>query len=150
MANFLSPFLDDDQFNLISLLFLSIPLSFLLHQIPNKYYKIAYTIFFSATFHHIMFPFEKYFLWSQQQIVYLILIFGPRKYVGTMIIVESFIFVCGIQLRRMYIAYAVNGIDITGILMMQVFLYVGLGYNYQNGIKSENELTEDALKRRII
>lgn len=35
----------------------------------------------------------------------------------------------------MYIAYAVNGIDITGILMMQVFLYAGIGYNYQNGAK---------------
>jgi hypothetical protein len=30
----------------------------------------------------------------------------------------------------MYISYAVNGVDITGILMMQTFLYVGLGYNY--------------------
>lgn len=37
----------------------------------------------------------------------------------------------------MYISYGVNGVDITGILMMQTFLYVGLAYNYQNGLKPD-------------
>ena len=41
----------------------------------------------------------------------------------------------------MYIAYGVNGVDITGTLMMQVFLYVGLAYNYQNGGMDESKLS---------
>ena len=59
--------------------------------------------------------------------------FCPRKKVGLVILLESFIFLCGIQIRRMYISYANNGVDITAILMMQIFLYVGVGYNYQHG-----------------
>ena len=35
----------------------------------------------------------------------------------------------------MYISYGVNGVDITAILMMQIYLYVGIGYNYQHGLK---------------
>lgn len=50
----------------------------------------------------------------------------------------------------MYISYGVNGVDITGILMMQTFLYVGLAYNYQNGLKPDAELTEDAQKRKVM
>lgn len=38
----------------------------------------------------------------------------------------------------MYIAYAINGVDITAILMMQTFLYIGLAYNYENGGKNSN------------
>ena len=53
--------------------------------------------------------------------------------VGITVLIESFAFLTLVQLRRMYIAYAVNGVDITGILMMQMFLYIGLAFNYQNG-----------------
>ena len=53
--------------------------------------------------------------------------------VGIIILIESFAFLTLVQIRRMYIAYAVNGVDITGILMMQMFLYIGLAFNYQNG-----------------
>ena len=49
----------------------------------------------------------------------------------------------------MYVSYAVNGVDITGILMMQTFLYVGLAYNYQNGMRPDSELTEDANRRKV-
>lgn len=84
-----------------------------------------------------MFPTEKYFLWSQQIIVYLLLKFGPRKQIGFIVIAETMLNLAIIQIRRMYISYGVNGVDITGILMMQTFLYVGLAYNYQNGLKSD-------------
>lgn len=50
----------------------------------------------------------------------------------------------------MYISYAVNGVDITGILMMQTFLYVGLAYNYQNGLKSDDQLSQDAQRRKVV
>lgn len=49
----------------------------------------------------------------------------------------------------MYVSYAVNGVDITGILMMQTFLYVGLAYNYQHGLKPDTQLSEDANKRKV-
>lgn len=102
-----------------------------------KYLILAISIITSFIFQSIIFPTEKYILWVQQQIVYLLLRFGPRKNIGKIIILESFAYLVIIQIRRMWIAYAVNGVDITGILMMQIFLYVGLGYNYQNGIVPE-------------
>jgi len=33
----------------------------------------------------------------------------------------------------MYIAYGANDVDITAILMMQVFLYIGFAFNYEDG-----------------
>jgi hypothetical protein len=33
----------------------------------------------------------------------------------------------------MYIAYGKNDVDITAVLMMQVFLFIGFAYNYQDG-----------------
>ena len=33
----------------------------------------------------------------------------------------------------MYISYGLNDLDITAVMMMQVFLYVGFAYNYQDG-----------------
>lgn len=62
---------------------------------------------------------------------------------------ESFVFLAIVQFRRMYISYAVNGVDITGILMMQTFLYGGLAYNYENGLKSNDQLTDSAIKRKV-
>jgi lysophospholipid acyltransferase len=46
--------------------------------------------------------------------------------------------------------YGENGVDITGIFMMQLFNYIGLGYNYQNGGKSVDKLTADQLERRVV
>ncbi len=46
-----------------------------------------------------------------------------------------------VQLRRMYTAYGRNDIDITAVLMMQVFLYVGFAYNYQDGMDEKNNST---------
>jgi hypothetical protein len=55
-----------------------------------------------------------------------------------------------VQIRRIYIAYGVNGVDITGIFMMQLFVWVGMGYNYQNGAESPDKLTHDQKKRMIV
>jgi lysophospholipid acyltransferase len=38
----------------------------------------------------------------------------------------------------MYVAYGKNDVDITAVLMMQVFLYVGFAYNYQDGLNEKN------------
>jgi lysophospholipid acyltransferase len=54
-----------------------------------------------------------------------------------------------VQIRRIYIAYGQNGVDITGIFMMQLFVWVGMGYNYQNGGADLATLTHDQ-KRRMI
>lgn len=40
--------------------------------------------------------------------------------------------------------------DITAIFMMQLFNYVGMGYNYANGAVDLNKLTPDQIKRRIV
>lgn len=134
MHSLLASFLDEEQATLICLLLSSIPLSYSLSIIKNKYLKLAISIVCSVLFQCIIFPTEKYILWVQQQIVYVLLRFGPRKNIGKIILIESFLYLTAVQIRRMYVAYALNGIDITGILMMQIFLYVGLAYNYQNGI----------------
>lgn len=34
--------------------------------------------------------------------------------------------------------------------MMQLFNYIGLGYNYQNGAKSDDKLIPDQIKRRVV
>lgn len=115
----------------------SIPISLVLSHLKNKYAILGVSILFSAIFQSFMFPTEKYYLWVQQQLVYFFLKFGPRKSIGKIVLIESFIFLSIIQIRRMYVAYAINGVDITGILMMQTFLYVGLAYNYQNGLKKD-------------
>jgi hypothetical protein len=60
--------------------------------------------------------------------------FAPRKHVGHYVLVESFLALAAVQIRRIYISYAVNGVDITGIFMMQLFVWVGMAYNYQNGL----------------
>ena len=46
-----------------------------------------------------------------------------------------------VQIRRIYISYGVNGVDITGIFMMQLFNWVGMAYNYQNALKDPSKLT---------
>ncbi len=38
----------------------------------------------------------------------------------------------------MIIAYGKNDVDITAVLMMQVFLYVGFAYNYQDGLNERS------------
>lgn len=50
----------------------------------------------------------------------------------------------------MYISYGINGVDITSILMMQTFLYVGLAYNYQNGLKPDDLLSDGTIKRKVV
>lgn len=55
-----------------------------------------------------------------------------------------------VQVRRMWISFGDNGVDITGILMMQYFLYVSLGWNYRNGGKAMEELSEDEKRRCIL
>jgi len=87
----------------------------------------------TLAFQKFLFPTECYFLWIQQQLIFALVLFAPRKYVGHYILVESFLALAFVQIRRIYIAYGVNGVDITGIFMMQLFVWVGMGYNYQNG-----------------
>ena len=87
----------------------------------------------TLAFQTFLFPTECYFLWVQQQIVYALILFAPRKHVGHYILIESFLVLSAVQLRRIYINYGVNGVDITGLFMMQLFVWVGMGYNYQNG-----------------
>jgi hypothetical protein len=64
--------------------------------------------------------------------------FVNRKNVGKVVLVETFVWLLAVQLRRMYIAYGKNDVDITAVLMMQVFLYVGFAYNYQDGDDKNN------------
>lgn len=87
MYSLLRNFLDEDQATLIILMLTSIPLSFVLSLLKNKYLILSISIAFSAVFQCIMFPTEKYFLWVQQLIVYLLLRFGLRRIIGFIVIV---------------------------------------------------------------
>jgi hypothetical protein len=141
MYSLLLNFLDEDQVNLIICMLLSIPLSFLLCLIKQKYLFLALSMSITLAFQSLLFPAEKYFLWTQQQIVFLLMVFAPRKWIGHIVLVESFIALAAVQIRRIYLFYAVNGVDITGIFMMQLFLWVGMAYNYQNGLKDKSNLS---------
>jgi hypothetical protein len=103
---------------------------------------LALSISVTLAFQSFLFPTEKYFLWGQQQVVFVLLRLVPRRVVGHVVIIESFMALSFIQIRRMYLTYAVNGFDITAIFMMQTFVWVGLAYNYQNGTKPSEKLTE--------
>lgn len=133
MLSLLRQVLDEEQANLIFCMLISIPISFLLKLINQKYLFLALSMTVTLAFQTFLFPTECYFLWIQQQIVYALVLFAPRKIVGHCILIESFIALAFVQIRRIYIAYGVNGVDITGIFMMQLFVWVGMGYNYQNG-----------------
>ena len=56
-----------------------------------------------------------------------------------MVLVETFAALTMIQMYRMYVSYGIESIDITAIFMMQVFLYVGFAFNYQDGENKNGE-----------
>lgn len=122
-----------DQADLILIMLLSIPLSYLLSLVYNRYIFLALTMALTIGIQSILFPNERWILWGQQQLVYLLVVFSPRKYVGRIVIIECFIALSMLHVWRLYTAYGENLFDITGIFMMQLFNYIGLGYNYQNG-----------------
>ena len=137
MLSLLYQYLNESQANLIFCLVIAVPLSYLMSILRNKYLNLALSITVAYTIQNFIFPQQKYILWVQQAIVYLLLIVCPQKRVGVIIFFESFLYLSAVQARRMYISYGENSIDITGILMMQTFLYVSLGFNYQNGAKPD-------------
>jgi hypothetical protein len=141
MYSLLLKFLEEDQANLIICMLSSIPLCYLLSILRPKYLSLALSISITLAFQSFLFPTEKHYLWVQHQIVYALICFVPRRMVGHVILVESFLALSTIQIRRMYLTYGVNGVDITGIFMMQTFVWVGLGYNYQNGGQAKETLT---------
>lgn len=150
IQNPLVTLIPEDQANLVVAMILSIPLSYLLSLIYNKYLLLAISMTLTIGFQSLLFPDERWFLWGQQQLVYLIIVVSPRKYVGHIILLESFAALSLIQLRRIFVTNGDNRVDITGIFMMQLFNYIGLGYNYQNGGISEEKLTADQIKRRVV
>jgi len=42
---------------------------------------------------------------------------------------------------RLYTSYGQNQVDISAILMMQLFNYIGMAYNYQRGIEDPQNLS---------
>lgn len=71
--------------------------------------------------------------------VYLLCRYGNRNKIGKIVLGETFVYLIIIQIRRMYVAYGENNVDITAVMMMQVFLYVGFAYNYQDGADNNNK-----------
>ena len=117
-----------------------IPISYLLSKIYNKYIFLAITLPLTMIFQSILFPNDKHVLWIQQQVVYLMVIFCPRKYVGHIVFVECFTAVICLHVYRMYVSYGENPFDVTAIFLMQLFNYISVGYNYQNGGRKEEDL----------
>jgi hypothetical protein len=86
MENPLSGFLPRDQANLVLIMLVSIPLSYILFLINNKYLLLTLSMALTIGFQSLLFPTERWFLWGQQQVVYLLIIFSPRKYVGHVVL----------------------------------------------------------------
>lgn len=56
MYQLLKTFLDEDQAKLITIMIVTIPLSYLMYLLKSKYLILAISISFSLLFQHIMFP----------------------------------------------------------------------------------------------
>jgi hypothetical protein len=125
--------LPEDQQRLVLSLTLSVILSFFIGKIKNAKMFVFASFLLTVAFQVYVFRWECIFLWVQQQIVYFLCKFGPRKKIGKIVLFETFIYLLGVQIRRMIVAYGSNDVDITAVLMMQVFLYVGFAYNYEEG-----------------
>ena len=145
LQNPLSGFLPPDQADLVLALVLMIPLGYMLSLIYNRWLLLTLTVTLTMSIQSYFFPNQKWLLWGQQQLVYLLLLVSPRRLVGHIILAESFVAVILLQIWRLYDAYGINNFDITGIFMMQLFNYIGLGYNYQNGGKPTDELSDGQL-----
>ena len=150
LQNPLAGVLPPDQADLILIMILTIPLSYLLLLTYNKFLFLALTMSLTISFQSILFPHDKWVLWIQQQVIFLLVIYSPRKHVGKIVLIESFVALVFMHLRRLYLYYGDNPFDITGIFMMQMFNYIGLAFNYQNGAKPEDSLTPDQIKRRVV
>lgn len=87
LENPLLAILPQDQANLILIMLVSIPLSYILSLIYNKFLFLAMTMSLTIGIQSILFPEDRWYLWAQQQIVYLLVIFSPRKYVGRIVTV---------------------------------------------------------------
>ena len=150
LQNPLAGILPPDQADLVLIMIITIPLSFLLSLIYNKYIFLALSMSLTIGFQSILFPHDKWVLWIQQQVIYALVVLSPRKYVGHIVIAECFSVLVIMHLRRLYLYYGENPFDITGIFMMQLFNYIGLAYNYQNGAKPDEQLSKEQLQRRVI
>ena len=126
-----------DQADLVVIVIIVIPIAYVLSLIYNKYIILTITITFSIAFQSYLYRDEKWFLWGQQQLVYLIILLAPRKYVGHIVLVQSFTAISIMHLYRLYTAYGQNNVDVSVIFMMQIFNYIGTAYNYQRGIENQ-------------
>lgn len=126
--------LPPDQLRLVICLIAAIPLSYAMSCLHKARPIIYLTCIVSVIMQIIVFQYEAPLLWIQQHIVYLICKYGKRSKVGKIVLLETFMTLIVIQIRRMYLSYGAENVDITAIFMMQVFLYVGFAYNYQDGI----------------
>lgn len=130
--------LPHDQLRLVTCLVLTVPLSFIMGKLTSPMHFIAMSVISTLIFQFYVFREEVFFLYCQQFIVYCLCRWAPRHKLGKIVLFETFAYLIIIQLRRMYIAYGKNDVDITAVLMMQVFLYVGFAYNYQDGLDEKN------------
>ena len=103
--NPLTQILPPDQADLVLVMIVSIPLSYLLSLIYNKYLFLTLSMSLTIGFQSYLFPNDKWVLWIQQQVIYLLVIFSPRKYVGHIVIIECFTVLVFIHLRRLYLYY---------------------------------------------
>ena len=87
LENPLLAILPPDQANLVLIMLISIPLSYILSLIYNKFLFLAMTMSLTIGIQSIIFPEDRWYLWGQQQIVYLLVLFSPRKYVGHIVLV---------------------------------------------------------------
>lgn len=103
--NPLAQILPPDQADLVLVMIVSIPLSYLLSLIYNKYLFLTLSMSLTIGFQSFLFPNDKWVLWIQQQVIYLLVIFSPRKYVGHIVIIECFTVLVFMHLRRLYLYY---------------------------------------------
>lgn len=86
---------------------ISIPLSYMLSTITNSKRLLVVSCISSVLIHLYLLEEGALALWFQQQVVYALCRWGPRKWIGRIVFLESFAYLTIIQARRMYFSYGV-------------------------------------------
>lgn len=140
-----------DQLALVGGLLLSVLLSLIMKDIKNTTLRIWMNIVFGSMLQWTLYKEQIIYNWVQTVIVYLICVYAPRKKLGRYVIIESGVYLLGIQFKR-YLSSVTTSVDITAILMISTTKFITFAYCYQDGAYEVEELNypQEQASRRIL
>ena len=124
--------LPPDQLALIGGLLLSILLSFIMKDLKSPNAKIWMNIIFGTMMQWALYKGDIIYNWIETIIIYLICVYAPRKKLGKYVMIQSGLFLLGIQFKR-YLSAVTTNVEITAILMISTTKFIRFAYCYQDG-----------------